>query len=400
VRGPGDARRRLGMDPGAILRYGADVGTRNILALLLVGACQAPSVGHTGFGSMPDVTTAPAVSTGGSSSGSSSSGTTTGEDSGSGGGAADSEPPRDLGVIPDFDPGTPVGCKGKIDFLFVISRDANMQYRQEQLAVAVPQFIETIQAKFEDFDYHIMVITGDDGWGNETCTELCPTLACKVGQPCCSWYHPDWAGKPCCDHPEYPCNDLDLVTQCDRTWGAGEVFPAGVDGEANKPCPIDGGRRYLVKGQTNLPETFACIAKVGASGNTLLGQALTAAMQSNINDPGGCNPGFLRKDALLMVTFIATNMDGPTGHPQTSKGTPAEWAQAVIDAKHGDDKSVVMFNILNALPECLPSDRICQLTEMFPYHRHQDVLAADYGPAFVEAAGLVETACAGFAPPG
>jgi len=96
-----------------------------------------------------------------------------------------------------------------------------------------------------------------------------------------------------------------------------------------------------------------------------------------------------------MVTFISTNPD----EVSDSKGTPAEWAQAVIDAKHGDDKSVVMFNILNALPECLPYDRLCQLTEMFPYHRHQDVLAADYGPAFVEAVGLVETACAGFAPP-
>jgi hypothetical protein len=57
------------MDLGAKVRYGAGVGTRNILALLLVGACQAPSVGHTGFGSMPEVTTAPAASTGGSSSG-------------------------------------------------------------------------------------------------------------------------------------------------------------------------------------------------------------------------------------------------------------------------------------------------------------------------------------------
>jgi hypothetical protein len=60
-------------------------------------------------------------------------------------------------------------------------------------------------------------------------------------------------------------------------------------------------------------ETFECIATVGASGWDLLGQALTAAMQSNINDPGGCNNGFLRKDALLMVTFIATNPDEDLG---------------------------------------------------------------------------------------
>jgi len=88
------------MDPGAILRYGVQVGTRYILALLLVGACQAP-VDHTGFGSMPDVTTAPAASTGGSSG---SSGTSTGEDSGSGGGSADSTSGqlRDLGGMPDF----------------------------------------------------------------------------------------------------------------------------------------------------------------------------------------------------------------------------------------------------------------------------------------------------------
>jgi hypothetical protein len=47
------------------------------------------------------------------------------DDSGSGGGSADTidRAARDLGVMPDFgDPG-PAGCKGKIDFLFVISRD-------------------------------------------------------------------------------------------------------------------------------------------------------------------------------------------------------------------------------------------------------------------------------------
>jgi hypothetical protein len=393
------------MDRGANLRYGAAVGTRNILALLLVGACQAPSVGHTGFGSMPDVTTAPAASTGGSSTSSSSSGTTTAEDSGSGGSAADSEPPRDLGVIPDFGPGGPVGCKGKIDFLFVISRQANMQYRQEQLALAVPQFIDTIQSKFEDFDYHIMVVDGDGesnnngvGWGNLLCNEVCPNLACKVGEPCCDWDHPGQKGTPCCPALDYPCPEFSPVTACDWAWGAGTVFPAGINGEANKPCSIDGGRRYLKKGQTNLAETFECIAKVGISGYGLLGQALTAAVQSNINDPGGCNPGFLRKDALLMVTFIATNPD------EDSKGTPAQWAQAVIDAKQGDDKSVVMLNIggCNCGPhegECHPVDRLCQVTTMFPYHHSEDALAADYGPAFVEAAGLVETACAGFAPP-
>jgi len=384
------------MDPGAKMRYGPDVGTRNILGLLLVTACQGPAVGHSGFGSTPDATTAPAGSTGGSSSSSSSTSTSTGtgEDSGSGGGSAGSTfgPVGDLGDMPDFGDDSPVGCKGKIDFLFVISRGANMQYRQAQLAAAIPQFIDTIQSKFADFDYHIMVVDGDPGWGNMVCNDVCPNLACKVGESCCGWYHQDAKSTPCCPAPDYPCQDFDLVTACDWAWGAGTVFPAGVSGEANKPCPIDGGRRYLVKGQSNLEETFACIATVGASGYGLLGQALTAAMQSNINDPGGCNNGFLRKDALLMVTFIATNPD------QDSVGTPDKWAQAVLDAKHGDNKSVVMFAI-GGLAECKPSDRICQLITMFPYHHGIFVEEPNYGPGFAKAANLVETACAGFTPP-
>jgi len=391
------------MDLGAKVRYGSDVGTRNILALLLVGACQTPSVGHTGFGSMPEVSTAPAASTGGSSSGLGSSGTSTGEDSGSGSGSADStsEPVGDLGDMPDFGNDSPVGCKGKIDFLFVISRELNMEYRQAQLAAAFPNFIDTIQSKFDDFDYHIMVVDGDGesennetGWGNPACTKLCATPGCSVGDPCCYWNDPDQQGKPCCTAPDYPCQDLDLVTACDWAWGAGTVFPAGVSGEANKLCPIEGGRRYLVKGQSNLEDTFACIATVGASGWDSLGQALTAAMQSNINDPGGCNNGFLRKDALLMVTFIATSPDS-----KQSEGTPDQWAQAVLDAKTGDEKSVVMLSILNTEAQWKPSDRIGTLVKLFPYHHLEDALTADYRPAFVEAANLVETACAGFTPP-
>lgn len=46
--------------------------------------------------------------------------------------------------MPDFGDDSAVGCKGKIDFLFVISRQANMTLRQKQLTAAFPQFIDTI----------------------------------------------------------------------------------------------------------------------------------------------------------------------------------------------------------------------------------------------------------------
>ena len=344
----------------------------------------------------------PEGSSSGSSSSWSSSGTSTTDDSGSGAGSADTttEPARDLGNMPDFGPGTPVGCKGKIDFLFVVSRLHTMEGRQAQLALAVPQFIDAIKVKFDDFDYHIMVVDGDgedadngEGWGSARCNKVCPNLACEVGQECCEWNNLPDVGMPCCNDPNYPCEELDLVTACDWAWGAGTVFPAGMF-TADKPCAIDGGRRYLERGQTDLDKTFPCIANVGTAGWDALGQALTAAVQKPINDPGGCNDGFLREDALLMVTTIATN---PDDAEFGSEGTPAQWAQAVIDAKGGDEQSVVMFNIGGT--ECKPSDRVCQMAMMFTYHHLVYVEEPDYGPGFVEAASLVETACAGFTPP-
>jgi hypothetical protein len=67
----------------------------------------------------------------------------------------------------------PAGCEGKIDLLFVISRDASMKSSQEKLLAAFPGFIATIQAKFADFDFHIMVVDGDTEWGLITCDNDC-----------------------------------------------------------------------------------------------------------------------------------------------------------------------------------------------------------------------------------
>ena len=250
--------------------------TRHTLALWLV-ACQPSSVAYTSFGGASVVgTTAVTGST-------TVAGTSTGSESGAVGESADTMPGpvNDLGGMPDFGDTSPVGCRGKIDFLFVLSRHPNMAFRQQQLALAFPQFIDTIQSKFADFDYHIMVVTGDDWWGSEICDSVCPDLSCKIGDPCCDSGGADQVGKPCCASPDYPCDKQDLVTTCDWLWGAGEVFPAGNGGASNKPCPVEGGRRYLVKGQTDLKGTFECIAKVGSSGWGSLGQALASGMPSS-----------------------------------------------------------------------------------------------------------------------
>jgi hypothetical protein len=155
----------------------------------------------------------------------------------------------------------------------------------------------------------------------------------------------------------------------------------------------------MVKGQTNLKDTFACAARVGGSGVAAIGEALMTAIQPALNAPGGCNAGFLREDALLMVTLIANTYDTPGGGPVVSQqGDPDTWMAAVREAKHDDLESVVMLSILRAYPECHEKDRTCQMVKMFPYHVLADRDELDYSPFFNEASDLVATACAEFIP--
>jgi hypothetical protein len=357
---------------------------RLLLAFGLALACQPTQGETTSFASVP--TTAPppsgsdssAADTSGGSDGSSSQGS-------SGGGASDASSSADpsvgtgdttllYDVGPDTDTDTgsdtkPAGCEGKIDLLFVLSRDASMKSSQDKLLAAFPGFIATIQAKFSDFDYHIMVVDGDTEWGLITCD-----VACEMEGSC--------GGVP-----DYPCDLLHLVTDCDRTIGAGNVFAAG-GSASNKPCQIAGGRRYLTNEQPNLAETFSCVAKLGTSGYDLMGQALSAAMKPEMNAPGGCNAGFLRDDALLMVTFLG-------GYDYDSKGNPDLWADRVLSAKGGDPGAVVMLSILN--PDCPAPDRICELVKKFPYHMVADG-NLDFVDAFEAATDLVAEACAEFIP--
>mgnify|MGYP000869460554 CR=1 FL=1 len=375
------------------------------LALAGILACQ-PTQGETGsFTTVQPSTTAPASTGDGSTSASptttgvgSSSPTSTGDVSTSADAGASSAGSTtlllDVGTDKDVGDNKPPGCEGKIDFLFVIARDGTMQLVQDKLIAAFPKFIETIEAKFADFDFHIMVVDGDKEWGLSYCSDDCPVLDCKIGDPCCpvsicpGCEPPVQAGAPCCSIPDYPCAMLDEVTACDETIGAGNVFAAGKYA-SNKPCSIAGGRRYLTKDQPNLAETFACVAKLGVSGRDMLGEAFTWAMSPALNDPGACNAGFLRDDALLMVTFIGSYDEA------WSKGDPNSWRIAALSAK-GDPNAIVMLNIFD--PGCPDYDRICELVKMFPYHHVADFLKDDYGAAFDEATNLVEVACSEFIP--
>ncbi|HEY8377167.1 MAG TPA: hypothetical protein VIK91_11790 [Nannocystis sp.] len=346
-----------------------------------------------GFASGFGVTSAPqgSGSSGGSSSGSSSSSTGEAEDS-AGSSSSSGVEVFDMGPPPDFGPVQPPGCKGKIDFLFLISSFYTMKTEQDQLLASLPGFFDTITATFPDFDTHIMVANTTGAWTGWVCE------------------HPHLCGQngTCGENAEdYVCGpDTWLtVTKCDETLGAGLTFNAG--GYAtNKRCELYGGHRYItIPGEPDPTAAFDCVARVGTSGHDpRMGDALVAAVSPELNGPEGCNAGFLRPDALLVVTMITDVED------DQSKMKPADWYKAVVDAK-GSAASAVMLAIIPQYHEGEPppgcvsmqgtpdeKQRVRDLIEMFPYHFEGDTCAPTYVPFFEQAVALVEQACNSFIP--
>ncbi len=282
----------------------------------------------------------------------------------------------DLGVAPDIGSAQPPGCKGKVDFLFAISREWNMQDTQQQIIASFKPFIESIQGlgdQFADFDFHIMVVDGDDDWGSSYCEEKCD----EVG----------W----CDETPAYPC--MEEPTTCDRTLGAGTIYNAG-DDAPNKSCGLAADKRYLDTTTWDLEQTFACIAQVGTSGSDLhLADAIDAAVTTQAD---ACNKGFLRDDALLVITFIKRGVaNGPESYP-------LQWYLRLVDAKGGDPNAIVMLGISawSDLAECLDhhDDWLCALLVMFPHHVYESEEAGSYGPAFQKTVELIGDACSEFIP--
>ncbi len=371
------------------LRYTEPVPCRAATSLALLAgalACNGPAA-DTGFASsQAGLTSVP----GGSSTSAAESSSSDGGDataSSEGSGAGTTEPLRDLGGEPDFGPDKPLGCEGKIDFLFLISRFGNMQTEQKQLLASFPDFIDTIETMFPEFDTHIMVANPDGtwpGWG-------CEKYLCENDAPYCGENGKDYVCGPA---------SYELATDCDEVLGAGLLYNAGPYA-TNTPCSLAGGHRYITRDEPDLLAAFECIATVGTYGpEPPTGDALIAALSPYLS-VGECNKGFLRDDALLFITFISDSED------DKSKTTPADWYKAIVKAKHGDPGAVVTLLVTpqyapEAKPGCTSADdhknKLRDLITMLPYHVEGDTCAPSYAPFFTDAAKLVGEACAAFVP--
>lgn len=276
-----------------------------------------------------------------------------------------------------------MGCQ-KADFLFVIDNSGSMGDDQDNLVASFPAFVETIQATLQGQDYHIMVVDSD---ALDTCDGIC-----EGGAPFCALYPGDGG----CEY---------INSGCDATLGAGKVRD-----ELKAPCPIADGQRYMTETQPDLAGTFACVAKVGTYGQGSeqpIG-AMLAAVAGDEAD--GCNTGFLRDDAILVVTLVA---DCP---PETAAeqvtGSPAEWYEALVAAKNGQAGAISMLGLVsdgdqpgglcsgNADDSHWGAPKLRELVESFPHHVLASVCEPDYGTFFAEAVQIIDETCDEFVPEG
>jgi hypothetical protein len=200
---------------------------------------------------------------------------------------------------------------------------------------------------------------------------------------------------------DYQCGVYpELVTECDEILGAGLTFNTG-GSAANKLCDLHGGHRYIVGDEPDMAGAFECIAKVGTSGGgPYLGDAMIAAISPELNGPGGCNEGFLRDDALLVVVFISDVNDQGWSWPDKQY-------EAIITAK-GNASAVVMLSITpqplgdkDPVPGCTYNDDLPAFSELFSrfsYTAYGDTCASSYAPFFDVAIDKISDACESFIP--
>jgi hypothetical protein len=295
------------------------------------------------------------------------------------GGAIDDDdeppgPPSEGVVIPTnplpegFEPAPPPepesGCR-KIDFLFVIDNSDSMEDEQSNLARSFPGFIAVMKQVLDAKDFHIMVVPS----GGDREEEDDPTL-----------------------DPE----------DCAEIQGAG----ARTDGEG-AVCGITDGLPYMTDTQAELETTFSCVAQVGTDGSAIeeMMDSVLEATSPLLNAPGRCNQGFLREDAVLVVTFVTDEED------RRSEGDPEQWRSALLAAKGGNEDALVVLGLVgdNNVDGGLLGGP-CSGSDADGSPRLQSfvdsldgvlgsVCAPDYTSFFQTAVGSIDSACTDFVPP-
>jgi hypothetical protein len=351
-----------------------------LAASMLVSACHGADAVDDGLGPgdtgslthASDTVASTSVGSSESTGAGATTAMTTVADTSSSSGAAEG-PIFDLGSEPDVAPPAE-GCNA-VDFLFVVDDSSSMSTHQQNLIDNFPTFIDGIESTLGAVDsFQVGVIATDAFSGN-------PGACILLGA---------------------------LITE---TTGAGPESSDAVCG------PYASGYAYMTE-DDDLEETFACAAQVGTIGNGFERpmEAMVTTVGKTLGDVGGCNEGFLRDDALLVVVVITDEYDGEgdpedlggSEDPPTSTGDPQSWYDAVVAAKGGIAENAAALAITNYEGGACPPDdlghdgvNIVSWVELFGDNGIVGgICEADYGPFFEQATDVVAEACAGFVPAG
>lgn len=246
-----------------------------------------------------------------------------------------------------------------VDLLFVIDNSNSMVAEQANLIASFDGFIAGIQQNLDEVnDYHLGVVTTD---------------AYALNQPAA-------------------CRELGAL----------------VTSSAAGSCGPWAEGRYISLADELAP-AFTCAADVGPDGDTNERQIAAAlrAIGPELAGPGGCNEGFIRDDALLVLVLI-TDEDDPgapiPGHG--SPGNPNTWFAEIVERK-GVESNVVVLALAglpppNACNNDVPFEgaqityRIAEFVGKFTYGEMGDVCANDYTAFFTDALELISEACTNF----
>jgi hypothetical protein len=434
-----------------VLRYPTNLVPALLLSIALAPACGGegdsttlfdPSTTAQTFTGMSDDTGADATATASDTSSSTQADTTAGDgdsstasgdgdsstasgdgdsgdgdsgdgDSGDGDGDTTSGDGDTTSTTTSGETGTETGCEG-VDFLFVIDNSGSMGDEQTALIASFDGFIDSIQAQLGAIgadSFNIMVTDTDAAELDldPTCLLSCAannyTGTCLFTGDPCELYSPGCTFgcqlNPTGTCMGFACSELaDCDDACGCEIGAGVVTTPG-----GGSCGVTGGNLYIDQNQADPKAAFSCMANVGTSGSGSERQmdAMTQAISTAMNNPGGCNEAFVRQNAILVVTVITDEPDSNSG------GDPASWKSALMNAKFNDEAGIVVLGLIGdtdqPMPVCgsmsgndgaSPAPQIRQFVESMQNGVTGSVCAPSYNEFFADAVALIEDTCISF----
>ena len=172
------------------------------------------------------------------------------------------------------------------------------------------------------------------------------------------------------------------------------------------PCLPEDGPRFVTN--ENLVEDLTCLLDMGDGGILWENPVSSAiiALSDEKAQPGECNEGFLREEAVLGIFFITNDTvdldEDDEAHPDTDT---SNWYTDLLAAKDGDMSAMVAVGVLAQEPSsCFApygpeNTNLIELIDQFGMWGHRSsICEPDLGPALEAGVELLADTCAVWVP--